>query len=144
MPKRVRLIRDHMRPDRPTTGTIEVWDGPIRTLTIKSLELPWLDNGPRKSCIPIGTYTMRWTTSPKFGATWQVMDVPNRTAIRIHAANYTRQLLGCIAPGLAHMDIAREAAIDATSSRRGLEMLEACLLTEAQSGTPVTLGVEVR
>lgn len=133
-----------MAPDKPTTGTLSVWDGPICVFRCVTLELPWKDNARRESCIPTGTYQMRWTTSPKFGATWQVMDVPNRTAIRIHAANYTRQLLGCIAPGIAHMDIDRDGAIDVTSSRRGLEMLEACLLTEAQAGTPVTLGVEVR
>jgi hypothetical protein len=71
-----------------------------------SLELPWLKNIRRVSCIPEGDYVCNIVNSPKFGRTYAVLDVPDRSAILIHAANlagserhgYTTQLQGCIAP----------------------------------------------
>lgn len=49
--------------------------------------------------IPAGYYPVEFTYSPEFNATMPLIDVPNRTAIRIHPANYPKQLLGCIAVG---------------------------------------------
>lgn len=51
-------------------------------------------------CIPEGTYTAKRYDSPKHGPnTWQLENVPNRTNIQFHVANWPRELLGCIAPG---------------------------------------------
>lgn len=49
--------------------------------------------------IPAGYYSIEFTYSPEFNKIMPLIDVPNRTAIRIHPANYPRQLLGCIAVG---------------------------------------------
>lgn len=49
--------------------------------------------------IPSGTYTLEFTYSPEFNMTMPLIDVPGRTAIRIHPANFPTQLLGCIAVG---------------------------------------------
>jgi len=67
--------------------------------TFYSVERPWLDNAPNVSCIPEGTYQMGWRDSPRFGETWHVKDVPERTYILIHAANYPDEVHGCIALG---------------------------------------------
>ena len=77
------------------------------------LELPWKDNHPQTSCILPGpgdtaTYTVKTINSPKHGnPTYQVQDVPNRSMVEIHSANFAGdeskglhcQLLGCIALG---------------------------------------------
>jgi hypothetical protein len=70
-------------------------------------ELPWRDNADDISCIPIGTYVCRWGKSPKYGECYHVENVPGRTDILFHAANFMgdraqglkSELRGCIAPG---------------------------------------------
>lgn len=52
-----------------------------------------------KDAIPAGLYPVEFTYSPEFNAVMPLIDVPGRTAIRIHPANYPNQLLGCIAVG---------------------------------------------
>lgn len=64
-----------------------------------TIERPWLDNQHGISCIPVGTYDVEKYLSPTKGDVWQVMNVPNRSNIEIHAANMASQLEGCIAPG---------------------------------------------
>jgi len=68
-----------------------------------TIERPWLDNTVRISCIPEGVYNMGWRESPKFGETWQVQDVQNRTYILIHTANYAKEVQGCIGLGMGLM-----------------------------------------
>ena len=89
----------------------------------KTLELPWKDNERRVSCIPPGTYEIIKHTSPKFGECWWLQDVPGRSEILIHAANYVRQLRGCIAPGLTCADIDGDGNLDVTSSRIAMTKL---------------------
>lgn len=64
-----------------------------------SIEKPWLDNARSVSCIPVGTYQTGWRKSPKFGQTWQIEDVTDRTYILIHVANYPSDVHGCIGLG---------------------------------------------
>lgn len=68
-----------------------------------TVERPWEHNLPRISCIPEGTYEMKRRKSPKFGWCWEVKDVPNRTYILFHSANFPDELQGCIAPGMSLM-----------------------------------------
>lgn len=64
-----------------------------------SLELPWLCNEVNISCIPRGIYKLKLTFSPRFKRQlWEVLNVPNRSGIRIHSANIVDELEGCIAP----------------------------------------------
>jgi len=54
----------------------------------------------RKSvAIPLGVYSTHLEFSPHFGFATPHIDVPNRTYIEIHPANYPTQLEGCIAVG---------------------------------------------
>lgn len=65
-----------------------------------TVELPWNDNHPDTSCIPIGSYNFITYFSPKHGFdVWLAQNVPDRADIEIHPANWSSQLLGCIGVG---------------------------------------------
>lgn len=82
-------------------------------LKIHTLELPWRDNHTGHSCIPPGEYTCHWEQSPSKGWCYHVQNVPSRSHILIHAANFAgdvdkgweAELLGCIAPGTLITDL---------------------------------------
>jgi hypothetical protein len=64
-----------------------------------TIELPWLSNKPRLSCIPEGRYEIAKRFSEHHGWHMHVRDVPKRSLILIHAANDAeKELKGCIAP----------------------------------------------
>lgn len=71
----------------------------LNGFTCYSVERPWLGNTPFVSCIPRGIYTCRRTVSPKFGETFEVMWVKDRTHILFHVANTSEDLHGCIGLG---------------------------------------------
>ena len=64
-----------------------------------TLELPWRDNKPEESCIPIGTYVCERVLSPRFGNTFEVTGVDNRTHILFHKGNLDDNTIGCILVG---------------------------------------------
>ncbi len=67
-----------------------------------TVERPWLDNKPRESCIPEGEYGLKLGMYNRGGyAAYEVMDVPNRSLIKIHVGNTIDDVIGCIAPGKA-------------------------------------------
>lgn len=65
-----------------------------------TVERPWLDNQPYTSCIPAGTYKAFTRVSPSNGNVIELIDVPGRTFIQFHVANWAWQLEGCIGVGL--------------------------------------------
>lgn len=72
--------------DQGTFGKLIIPDSIIELYTG---ELPWKDNAPNVSCIPEGKYVVNWTFSPSFKKhTYQIMNVPFRSGIRIHSGNY--------------------------------------------------------
>ena len=83
-----------------------------------SLERGWRNNEKNISCIPEGTYPLKLEYSPKFKKDlWELYDVPNRSEIKFHVANYWKELNGCIALGNKHKDINNDGDPDVTSSR---------------------------
>lgn len=64
-----------------------------------SLELPWVSNERRISCIPSGIYLVKPHTSQQFPGCYEIMNVPQRDHILIHPGNTTDDILGCICPG---------------------------------------------
>lgn len=119
----IRLTRTDFFPDR-TLGTLEVMEGDKVLYRCLSLELPWNDNKRRTSCIPKGAYPIVWEYSNSFKRElYELKDVPNRDEVKIHGANYPKQLLGCIAPCLQHADIDHDGLLDAASSRAALEAI---------------------
>lgn len=91
------IIRDMPTP-RATLGRLHV-NGAHCCFT---LEPPWRGNARDVSCIPAGTYKGKVLPSPKFKRDLpELLDVPGRSQILIHAGNTTRDTLGCILVGLA-------------------------------------------
>ncbi len=64
-----------------------------------TVERKWLNNQTGESCIPTGDYDCRRVNSPKFGNTFEVANVPNRTAILFHKGNLMQDSHGCIIVG---------------------------------------------
>lgn len=63
-------------------------------------ERPWRNNQPYVSCVPIGEYICERYQSPKFGDTFQLMHVPDRTYILFHVGNYPeKDSHGCLLLG---------------------------------------------
>jgi hypothetical protein len=73
-----------------------------------TLERPWANNQKGVSCIPAGKYSAlrcraspdyNYSNSPKFGDTFQVMNVPGRSNILFHKGNLFSDSHGCILIG---------------------------------------------
>lgn len=91
-----------------------------------TLERPWLDNKSGVSCIPQGTYRVKWTHSPKYCRKMYLIDqVKGRTGIRIHSANLAKQLQGCVALGekLGSIDGVKALLVSKPAVRRFEELL---------------------
>jgi hypothetical protein len=98
--------------NKSTLGILSIADFECFTL-----ELPWIDNQQNVSCIPAGDYLYKKRFSPSRKATViELIDVPGRTHIQIHTGNYTRQIKGCILPGLGLKDIDKDGVFDVTNS----------------------------
>lgn len=89
------LIRTTQIPTEPQVGMLLI-EGKPKYLT---LELPWLDNKPKISCIPTGEYICKKTISQKAGRTYEVTNVPGRSGILFHAGNEPKDTEGCILLG---------------------------------------------
>lgn len=69
-------------------------------ISFTTAELPWRDNIPKESCIPIGEYKLRKGHSMKWKTdVWFIQPVPKREAIQIHPGNFVRDTQGCILIG---------------------------------------------
>lgn len=78
----------------------ELWvDGQFECYTVEPHPTKPLHQG--HPCIPAGVeHDIHLTLSPHFGyLTPEVLHVENRTAIRIHRANWPKELLGCTGVG---------------------------------------------
>lgn len=94
----MKLILTRIKSDvRGTIGYITQDDN----LICYTLELPWKNNEPKVSCIPTGSYECVFWNSPKFGNTYEVMNVPNRSKILLHSGNTVNDIEGCILLGMS-------------------------------------------
>ena len=73
-------------------------------------ELPWRDNRPNRSCIPLGAYRCEYLArsgSGKYRDVYHVTGVDSRSGVLIHKGNlsgdvergYRSDVLGCLLPG---------------------------------------------
>lgn len=83
-------LRRFFQDSKVTLGAICDEDGVIAF----SVEPPWLDNAPNKSCIPAGEFVATRVLSPRFGLTYD-LDVPGRSLIRFHPGNAATESRGC-------------------------------------------------
>jgi hypothetical protein len=90
------LLKRVAHTDTATYGVL-IKDGNIPFAV--TLENPWLENNPRVSCIPFGTYTCKRVQSPRFGNTFEITGVAGRSHILFHAGNISADTLGCVLVG---------------------------------------------
>ena len=115
-------------------GNLFVIDGTKIIYQCKTLELPWRNNKRNVSCVPEGIYPLRYEYSPRFKQDlWELYNVPGRSECKFHAANFARQLNGCIALGDMHLKIDSDDIPDIRNSRITMERFHKSL-----SGLDVT------
>jgi hypothetical protein len=125
--KRIKELSSHIQ----TLGELFIYDNiNVKVYSCKTIELGWNNNERRKSCIPDGSYKVVKRVSPKFGNHFHVLNVPKRDWILIHSANFSRQLLGCVAVGKDHVDIDKDGLKDVTSSKDTMNELNNILPKE--------------
>ena len=66
-----------------------------------TLELPWNDNLPNISCIPLGWYNCKRINSPTHGNCFEITNVRGRTHILFHKGNIPEHTEGCVLLGEA-------------------------------------------
>lgn len=121
----MKIVIKRTYKDNCTLGDAKVLnDADYPLYEFKTLELPDKHNQRRISCIPTGTYKCTKNTwQAKFGNHFDLQGVPSRDGVKIHSGNYTNQILGCILPGVSHIDINNDGIMDVTSSKATLERL---------------------
>lgn len=122
--------------ENQTEGLLTVYQGEEKIFNCYTLELPWKDNEKRVSCIPKGVYNVEKRQSTKYKHHFHILDVPNRSYILIHQANFVRQLKGCIAVGATLTDIDKDGLRDVTSSVATMNKLNKIL--------PQTFKLEIK
>lgn len=95
-----------------TLGTIY-----YKEFTCKTLERSWKGNSPFISCIPKGLYRVKWSFSLKLlQYTYQVLNVPYRSGIRLHKGNFFFNTDGCIILGDNFVDLNKDGKLDIINS----------------------------
>jgi|14_taG_2_1085336.scaffolds.fasta_scaffold02664_8 hypothetical protein len=133
MINRLQIVRYYTKEQ--TEGDIYVFgeDNGIEW-TCKSLELKWLDNKSRISCIPEGEYTVVVRYSKKYSRHLHITDVEGRSYILIHWGNYAgsknprtgkSDIQGCVMTGNKLVDINNDGILDVVASKKTFkEMME--------------------
>lgn len=85
-----------------------------------TLEDPWKDNARNVSCIPEGEYKLKPHNGSKFKNVWILQDVPDRSAILIHAGNTIKDTSGCILVGRSFSANGIRSSKDALNHIRGV------------------------
>jgi hypothetical protein len=101
---------DIIRLEKQESGTFGVVRLNGRVLCL-SLEPPDRGNAPDVSCIPPGRYTCRRVDSPRFGRTFEITGVPERTHILFHQGNVAADTRGCVLLGSRFGRLGRERAL---------------------------------
>lgn len=116
--KKIILIRD-WQDSNQTLGVCYVKNEQGKIIfKSEAIERGWRNNQNRVSCIPEGEYPVKYEWSNRFRKKlYEIYEVPNRSECKFHAANYARQLNGCVALGNKRLDIDNDGYKDVTSSR---------------------------
>ncbi len=100
------------KSEQGTFGVLSL-DGAVFCVT---LEPPDRGNARDVSCIPEGGYLCGPVDSPRFGRTYEIFGVPDRTDILFHPGNIRRDTHGCVMLGRRYGVLNGERAI-LTSSK---------------------------
>lgn len=88
----VEIIRIEENGQAGTFGVLKI----AKQAFCVTLEPVDRDNEPFRSSIPAQQYTCNKIISPKFGRTFQIVDVPGRDMVLFHAGNVVEHTEGCI------------------------------------------------
>jgi len=88
-------------------GTATLGQMPLGGKILYSIELPWKNDLPDVSCIPVGRYDLIPYYSPKHGQTYLLQNYDlgvgdnrePRSYCELHSADWASELRGCIAFG---------------------------------------------
>lgn len=116
-------ILRYLNNGRQTHGRGLVICGAEIVYEFASLELPYLQNQRRISCFEPGVYPLEKYVSSKFGECFAINDVPGRDHLRIHAGNFSHQILGCLLPGSHFAHIDGDDLLDVANSTATLKKL---------------------
>ena len=115
--KTVVVIRD-IGDEKQQLGVCYVIEDNKVIFKCESIERGWMDNKRNVSCVPADMYPLKKEYSPRFKKElWELKEVEDRSECKFHAANYARQLNGCIALGETRADIDKDGYYDVTNSR---------------------------
>jgi len=89
------LIRLEEDTDYGTFGVLKI----NKAVFCVTLEPHDEENAPFVSSIPAQQYLCKRVVSPKFGETFEIMNVPNRSDVLFHAGNVKGDTSGCILLG---------------------------------------------
>uniref|UniRef100_UPI003216D7C6 DUF5675 family protein n=1 Tax=uncultured Draconibacterium sp. TaxID=1573823 RepID=UPI003216D7C6 len=110
---------------KQTLGSFHLYRNEREIYEAATIELPYKANQRNISCIPVGTYQVKKRNSPRYGlGTFEVLNVPGRSLILLHAGNYYMDTKGCIIPGAKFKDINRDGLRDVINSRVMVDALE--------------------
>lgn len=120
--KKAVLIRVKQSSEQ-TLGYLSVFEGEKKVFECRTLELPHRNNERNISSIPEGEYLAKKVNSPTYGNVFEVLNVPNRSHILIHAGNFYTDTKGCIIVGNAFRDINADGVKDVLASKSTLAVL---------------------
>lgn len=112
----IRLVRQDPRCKDGIWGEIKVPDlendNSRAVVSYDTLENPWLENIPFKSCIPLGTYKLRKKTTGRYAKAYKnrwghpfvihIAGIEGRTNVLIHTGNHLGHTTGCVLIGRKH------------------------------------------
>lgn len=125
------IIRRVTTSEKGTKGVLVFENDPFAL----TLEREWKDNQPSVgdipgSCIPSGEYICKRIISPRFGETFTVVNVFNRSHILFHKGNLQDDSRGCILVGEEFGNIGGQSGIK--SSKQGYNEFMAILSEDTQ------------
>ena len=111
--------------DKETLGRFLVYGDQFKLLEGVTLELPWRNNQRVVSCIPKGSYQVRFCSDsekipyPHF----EILNIPGRDGVKIHRGNFVENTKGCVLIGSDFGDINSDGVPDVTGSKVTLDQL---------------------
>jgi len=117
------LIERYPNSEKQTIGNGYVLENDFIKFEFKTLELPWINNKRKVSCIPTGDYKVKKRHSKKFGNHFHIQNVKDRSCILIHKGNYYTDILGCILVGDDLSYINDDNEIDVVNSVNTMKQL---------------------
>lgn len=130
--KKIIILRNKYQ-DKQTLGFLFIIEENEILFQCKTLELGWKDNKSKVSCIAKGKYTAKKEYSNSFKEDlFELKNVPGRSEIKIHSANYYTQLKGCIGIGDTYSDLNNDGYLDVLNSRTTLKKFHAIMGTQAE------------